>query len=942
MKKITNYDQFKNILPYTSEMFGVYQPLIGWKSKRILRRIEKTNHLQNIFLVDQLTKHFISETSVAEVNLRGCELGNVQFDLGEFLPSGKLLGQSSLLLQEIRRRLQKKPAKTEDEWRHFIADNDLKDILAGNVFPALYRGEFREKCEGLSHLRPNPEEPNEDYYQRINKLKEDLYQQFIAKLRYESVIARTILELVNNQAVSALNKIFYSDLYYNSKDEFWKTVKNFSDDYKDPYLTFDPKKDIDNVSLSPLGIVHLFRQYFFEFDTFLGTPTGHVWLAPGSTVELIEISTRRTITEKIYETAYESITKSEKSTTEQDEISEAVKEDNKNDLKLGFSTTVNQSWGTGSVSATGSLNMDRTQQTARETTHKKMREQTQKLSSEIRENFKSTFKTITEETNTSSKRYVLSNTTPELINYELRRKMRQVGVQVQDIGSFLCWETFVDEPGEDLGLANLVHIAKPADLIPKPVITETIPPADTSVNFTTQAVWNFGDNRKYNDPVLGFVLLTTFQVPPPPDGFELQKSNYPNGYINIRYVSHTGEDSENQIYAFNGKFTADFSQIEIGVITGGDGIEWDERIDFVVGGTLNYTPTAAKLAEIKASNDAKKAAATEIELANAEKIRQAFLAAAKERIELASNIGKRKYEDLREEERIIVYRRLIKSLMTDIHYQVKTEPRTLHVLSELINSIFDVNKMLYFVAPEWWKPRKKNSQYLGVGDFQSLTADSVNWSDNVPREDNYLITDKSQPAPMGSSLGWLLQLDGDNLRNAFLNAPWVKAVIPIRPGKELAAMNWLKNVNVEGADGLDAAYAAPQSELDEIKAKLLAIDPADEVGSHAQVTINDAIRFLCTQVSQKHTESNKTDHYPKGAEIHDDDKVSATPIDKVYEYGFYPLQGSFRYNPEDPDPNNPDKNFQVFDQWVEILPTDQVVPVKVAYNPLTGRMLPPV
>lgn len=159
------------------------------------------------------------------------------------------------------------------------------------------------------------------------------------------------------------------------------------------------------------------------------------------------------------------------------------------------------------------------------------------------------------------------------------------------------------------------------------------------------------------------------------------------------------------------------------------------------------------------------------------------------------------------------------------------------MLSELINSIFDVNKMLYFVAPEWWKPRKKFSQYLGVGDFQSLTADSVNWSDNVAREDNYLITEKSQPAPMDSSLGWLLQLDGDNLRNAFLNAPWVKAVIPIRPGKELAAINWLKNVNVEGADGLDAAYAAPQSELDEIRSKLLAIDSADEVGTHAQVTI---------------------------------------------------------------------------------------------------------
>lgn len=942
MKKITDYDQFKNILPYSSEMFGVYQPLIGWKSKRILQRIEKSAQVQNEFLLDQLIKHFNSDTSITDIDLRGCELGNPHFNLGEFLPSGKLLNQRSILLQELRKRLQKNTVKNVDEWREFIANNDLKKILNEYVF-RYYKEEFREKCGRLTTLRPNPAETNEGLFLRVMQRKEELYQQLVSQLKTESIIARIIIELVNSQSVAPLNKIFYSNVNYNSKESFWSIVKNFSENFKDPYLTFDPKKDINNVSLSPLGIVHLFRQYFFEFDTFLGSPTGHVWLAPGSTVELIEISTRKTITEKTYQTEYESITKMEKSTTEQDEISEAVKQDNKNDLKLGFTTTVNQSWGTGSASASGSLNMDRTQQTARETTHKKMREQTQKLSSEIRENFKSTFKTITEETNTSSKRYVLSNSTPDLINYELRRKMRQVGVQVQDIGSFLCWETFVDEPGEDLGLATLVHIAKPADLIPKPVITETVPPPDVSTNFTVQAVWNFGDNRKHNQdfPELGFVPLTTFQVPAPPDGFELQKSNYPNRFINIKYISHSGEDSENQVWAFNGKFTPDYSQIEIGVVTGPDGLEWDERIDFVVGCTLLYTASAAKLAEIAASNAAKKAAATEIDTANAEKTRQAFLTAAKERIEMASNITKRKYEDLREEERIIVYRRLIKSLMTDIHYQVKTEPKTLHVLSELINSIFDVNKMLYFVAPEWWKPRKKFSQYLGVGDFQSLTADSVNWSDNVAREDNYLITDKSHPAPMGSSLGWLLQLDGDNLRNAFLNAPWVKAVIPIRPGKERAAINWLKNVNVEGADGLDAAYAAPQAELDEIKAKLLALDPGDEVGSHPQVTINDAIRFLCTQVAQKHEESNKTDHYPKGAEIHDDDKVSATPIDKVYEYGFYPLQGSFRYDPSNPDPNNPDRNFQVFDQWVEILPTDQVVPVEVTYNPLTGRQEPP-
>lgn len=66
-------------------------------------------------------------------------------------------------------------------------------------------------------------------------------------------------------------------------------------------------------------------------------------------------------------------------------------------------------------------------------------------------------------------------------------------------------------------------------------------------------------------------------------------------------------------------------------------------------------------------------------------------------------------------------------------------------------------------------------------------------------------------------------------------------------------------------------------------------------------------------------------------EINDDNKVSATPIDKVYEHGFYPLQGGFRAITAEP--------YEVFDQWVEVLPTDQVVPVEVAYNAKTGRQL---
>ena len=86
--------------------------------------------------------------------------------------------------------------------------------------------------------------------------------------------------------------------------------------------------------------------------------------------------------------------------------------------------------------------------------------------------------------------------------------------------------------------------------------------------------------------------------------------------------------------------------------------------------------------------------------------------AARERIKKSSNIEPRKFEDLRDEERIVVYRHLIQQMLTK-NIPMPNE-KTHHVVSELLNTIFDIDKMLYFVAPEWWRPRLHEShQSLG-------------------------------------------------------------------------------------------------------------------------------------------------------------------------------------------------------------------------------------
>jgi hypothetical protein len=278
--------------------------------------------------------------------------------------------------------------------------------------------------------------------------------------------------------------------------------------------------------------------------------------------------------------------------------------------------------------------------------------------------------------------------------------------------------------------------------------------------------------------------------------------------------------------------------------------------------------------------------------------REAFVDAVKERITLSSKIQKRPSDDLRKEERIIVFRRLIARLLgTKVDPSKDQTRQTMHIMSELIRSIFDVDRMLYFVAPDWWLPRERKSMQNveGQGDAKQALSQNelVDWSSAQERDrDNYLVTEDSEPAEMGSSIGWLLQLDGDEHRNAFINSPWVQAVVPIRPGMEAEAMDWLQNNQVEGTDGLDAQYVGNDKKL-------------FKSGRDGKLRLRDVI----DQISEEIKKNNI-------------DPEVMEKTEKVFEKGFEPLEDAFKWSGE---------NFEVFDQWTEILSTDQVVPIK--YNP---------
>jgi hypothetical protein len=624
----------------------------------------------------------------------------------------------------------------------------------------------------------------------------------------------------------------------------------------------------------------------------------------------------------------EKTVKTEKSTTDEDEISDAVKEDNKTDTKFGANVTANESWIWGSATESASFDLDTTQETAREQTHKHMRQQTEKLSTEIRQNYKSTFKTVTETTDTTSKRYVLSNNTQGLVNYELRRKMRQVGVQVQDIGTYLCWQTFVDEPGKALGVANMVHVAKSPDLdgIPHPEEIVGPKPFTETVNIQIPFVGKDTDDNDmaYTDGAETEVGAVDSEEHIEADFPQTVTCKEPNFYLDSVSLQPQGADVEPVVTGFAVNKTSNTSSFTVHLHY----VDFKGQDAINIAATLSWKPNVDDDAIKKANDDNLKAFTAKVE----SEYKGSFVAAARERIKLASNIEPRSYEDLREEERIVVYRKLIQDMLAPDSLVPQPDARTRHVVSELINSIFDVDKMLYFVAPEWWRPRKHYGQSFGqlkptgkigadgqpemVADLTNHVAeeDVVGWGGlDEKRPDNYYITDDSVPARLGSSLGWLLQLDGDNLRNAFLNSPWVKAVVPVRPGKEKAALNWLSQV--EGTNGI-----GPQD-----------MYTGKEPGLQGK-TIIEVLNILAEKVREKNAKSMTAVDIPDPDNPTDtENTVTATPVDKVYEHGFYPLQGGFR--------THVGEDFEIFDQWIEVLPTDQVVAVEVQYDPKTGRQL---
>jgi hypothetical protein len=931
-----DFQSFVGVSPFASELYAFRQAILGWRS------VARTNRLTaGLLAIRQATIGQSTRTYLPEYTIQRVVADEAAFDvsLAKNVPGARapgIAGLASLIGQQVLKAVEDAgAANTSASWQKFTTADFLRQTL-GQLKPEIQTEYLnRVKAAGAGG---SPRQSTQTPQQILAHIleRESVSAGVLADLNARYAPQQLMLLLAPTSQLRGADLAGFLGLFDVTQSEFVRAT------------------------LSPIAALHLFRQYFFEFDHYLGRPVQHIWLTPGASATVVEIATRA-------------------SADLADDLSVAVHQDRAQDPTLGAGAGIFGrslvGFVDGSLPAVSTFDLAEQEREAREELHRRLRLQSSRLAQSIRDDYRSSFKTAPDPGDIVSKQYSLQNPgDAALVNYELRRKMRHIGIQIQDYGTRLCWQAFVDQPGDSLGVASFVHLADLPDLSRLQPPDQTPPPAplvrgqpvavkvswqmpDVSFkNFVPLSpplsivpppgyVYDHSESVVIDGPHWGVAAWpftsddTTITISaPPPDYVHIFLSPPDDSDLGWLDADASGFIVQIPTGAPDGSTEPSVVQVVVGVVPGPGGLRDDSQHDLTIQMTPIYRPSKLLVKQVNDAN------ATKIAQYNEEKQRayqDALFKTARERITLASEVNTRPPVDLREEERVVVYRGLMKQLVTASSIVVDNG-NVWHVLSEAIASIFDIDNMCYFVAPDWWMPRPQSTaitdlEGIGLTDasdqasFQS--ADVVSWGGpRALRLDNYYVTENSTPAKLGSSLGWLLQLDGDNLRNAFLNAPWVEAIVPIRPGREWQALDWMTSPQIEGGDGLSDPYQPANA--DQAKAMLLALrnyhwtDPtlANRYAGLAEngLTLLDALRYEIILIQEKEAQELTAPATAAGQP-----PSSTTLLDQVNDLGFAPRTSGFTAQPGSP--------YEVFDQWLEDLPTDQVVPVAVAYDPKSGK-----
>jgi len=510
-------------------------------------------------------------------------------------------------------------------------------------------------------------------------------------------------------------------------------------------------------ALSPIGIAHFYRQLYFYREEGVGPIEEAFTVAPLETLEVIYQTIRRQIHEEVLEQGLEVVSESAVEEKNLDEVSDKVSSMVQQDVSASMSANASGSVGVWSVGASASAEFGVSSQRSREYSTRRLKEVTKRASERITKSFGIKTTDTTEVTETTTTRRVIRNESVEPVSYGLRRVLRRVNVKVQDLGPRLVWQLYVRNPGSGLALSRFVHFRESGP-ITVPDIPPGVPPRPSggvdSGSSATSLKWHSGRDMYYVTIVIkpgSDRVVTGVRIDNITDLEGGGKDDLAPAPHNEFDLGSTWDEPAQTFTANIGVLPGDSASLQV---------------------TYSYTwePSSTVITAWEALRQA--AVAT---------IKEEALTAQFERnkalITEKSKVKSRPANDLRREERYEVLNRMVGYLFG--RGDDPSEPTPVEI--EYFHRYFDIDGLFVNTHPSWWKPRF-GSKTLGIG------------------REAYEITAESEPAPLGSSLGWLIQLDGDRRRNEFLNSPWARICVPMRTGREREAIQWLRRY-LEGEVG---------------------------------------------------------------------------------------------------------------------------------------------
>lgn len=504
-------------------------------------------------------------------------------------------------------------------------------------------------------------------------------------------------------------------------------------------------------ALSPVGLAHFYRQIFFNLEEGVGPLEQAFTIAPLETFEVAYVATRTQVHEETIELASESISETGTEEKNVDEVSDKVSSMVQRDASAAMSASASGTIGVWQASGEASADFANSSQNSREQTTRRLKEVTTRASERLTKSFTLKTRDVDEFTTTNTTRRVIHNESNAPVSYGLRRVLRKVRVKVQDLGPQLVWQIYVCEPGAGLAQSDFVHFRTPSD-IPVPDVPP-MPQGGTDTGSTSATIEKVGSKD-----VVALVI---------PAGPSRKVTAVVIDSVTDLEGGGSSDDAPSPIN--NDYFDAAQDPLT-GTYTVKIAVRRGDSENISVNYTYTWLPSDAAIEAWQVEAAAYRAQINEERL-------QAKFERERETITEMRRIRQRPAADLRREERYEVMNRMISQLFA--RADNPSEPTPLEI--EYFHRYFDLEAMFTWMHPSWWRPR--------------YAARSVGLT-----RPSYTITADAEPAPMGSSLAWAIQLDGDSRRNEFINSPWVRACLPIRPGRERAALAWLAK-HVEGERG---------------------------------------------------------------------------------------------------------------------------------------------